>query len=80
MGNDNISTLKVYGTGIKSSQMVIFNQWGEKLFETTNPTVIGWNGTVYGKLQPTGVYIYSVKVTYQNNTTTTKSGTVNLIR
>ncbi len=80
IGNDDISTLKVYGSGIKSAEMVVFNQWGQKIFESQNPTLVGWNGLANGKLQPSGSYVYTVKVVYQNNKTETKSGTVNLIR
>ena len=80
VGNNDISTLKVYGIGIKSAEMVVFNQWGQKIFESQNPTVVGWDGTTNGKQQPSGPYVYTVKVIYQNNKTETKSGTVNLIR
>ena len=64
----------------------IFNQWGEKMFETSNPnptSVAGcfeiWDGKAKGVLQPTGVYIYVASVTVGGNVKT-KKGMVNLIR
>jgi len=79
-GNDNISTLKVYGLTIKTAEMKIFNQWGEMIYQCPNANVKGWDGTGFGKPQITGPYVYVVKITYQNNTVETRSGTVNLIR
>jgi gliding motility-associated-like protein len=38
----------------------IFNRWGDKIFETTDPQS-GWDG----KKAPLGVYLY--KLTYQND-------------
>ena len=78
--NTDISTLKVYGKSIKSAQMRIFNQWGQMIKELNDPTVTGWDGTYNGKAQPTGVYVYVVKITYFNNKTETRSGSINLIR
>ena len=39
--------------------LLIFNRWGELLFETNNSSV-GWDGTYAGQLAPDGVYIYQV--------------------
>lgn len=40
-------------------EMSIFNRWGEKVFETTNPDIL-WDGTDFktGKLLSDGVYLY----------------------
>lgn len=79
-GNIDISTLKVYGNGIQTAEMTVYNQWGEKVFTTTNANIKGWDGTMRGKLQPIGVYIYVVKVTYIDGEIIHKKGMVNLIR
>lgn len=42
-----------------SFSMVIYNRWGEILFETNNHEV-GWDGTYAGKLVPEGVYTWTV--------------------
>jgi gliding motility-associated-like protein len=72
-------TLRVYGYVIQSMQFAIFNQWGEKVFETTSQTN-GWDGSYKGKPQPSGVYIYVLKMTLLNGTNSEMKGSINLIR
>ncbi len=72
-------TLRVYGYVIQTMQFAIFNQWGEKVFETTNQTN-GWDGNYKGKPQPSGVYIYVLKMTLLNGTSSEMKGSINLIR
>ncbi|PZR28447.1 MAG: hypothetical protein DI535_06090 [Citrobacter freundii] len=72
-------TFRPYGSSIKSIEMRVFNQWGELVYETKDKSK-GWDGTFKGKAQPVGVYPYGVKVTFLDNTTTTRRGTVNLVR
>lgn len=60
-------------------QMVVFNRWGEMVFETTDPDV-GWDGYHKGKLCPQDVYIYRITAEYENGRTITRTGDVNLIR
>ncbi len=79
-GSADASTFKVYGAAVKSAVMMIYNQWGQMIFKSDNATLKGWDGTFNGTAQPSGVYVYVVKITYFNNVTETKSGSVNLIR
>ena len=72
-------TFKPYGSSIKSIEMRVFNQWGELVYQTTDVNK-GWDGIFKGKAQPVGVYPYGIKVTFLDNTTVTKRGTVNLVR
>jgi gliding motility-associated-like protein len=72
-------TLKVYGFIIQSMQFMIFNQWGEKVFESTNQSV-GWDGTYKGKPSPSGVYIYVLKMSLINGTISEMKGSISLIR
>ncbi|MCC5924344.1 MAG: gliding motility-associated C-terminal domain-containing protein, partial [Crocinitomicaceae bacterium] len=61
-------------------QMLIFNRWGEVVFETFNAAV-GWNGLYGDKPAPDGVYIW--KITFQElNSDVRRSltGHVNLLR
>jgi gliding motility-associated-like protein len=60
-------------------RLMIFNQWGEKIFETSNQQN-GWDGTYKGKQQPVGVYVYVLSMTLQDGTVVNKKGTINLIR
>lgn len=41
------------------SQMTIFNRWGQKVFDSTEPNA-AWDGTVDGKEAPSDVYVYFV--------------------
>ena len=62
---------------------MIFNQWGEKIYESNNVSDlknIGWNGTYKGKPQPVGVYIYVAKFTLTDGSVIDKKGSINLIR
>jgi gliding motility-associated-like protein len=76
-GNNDI--FKVYGTSVKEVIMRVYNQWGELVFESENES-IGWDGTWNGRPQAVGVYVYVAKVTFYNNVSIKRKGTINLIR
>lgn len=57
----------------------IYNRWGGKIFETTDPNE-GWNGSSGGKPQPQGAYVYFVRFVSSKGQEYTKSGSVTLIR
>ncbi|MBL6449490.1 PKD domain-containing protein [Fulvivirga sp. 29W222] len=65
--------------GIVEFEMLIFNRWGELLFQSKDKN-IGWDGYYKGKLCPQDVYVYKLKLTFEDGTRTTKVGDVNLIR
>jgi gliding motility-associated-like protein len=77
-GDGKNDYLKGYGNLVTSFSMMIFNQWGEKVFESNNIN-IGWDGNCKGQPQPVGVYVYVTTATV-NGTVINKKGTVNLIR
>ena len=79
-GNSDINNFKLYGTSIKKATMQIFNQWGQCIFESENPHIKGWDGKYKGNMQPSGVYVYTVKIIFNNKKTVVKSGSINLIR
>ena len=70
--------VKVFGNYINNIDFRIFNQWGQLIFQTTDPTQ-GWDGKHKGKLQPVGVYAYILKVVRQDGTVVNKKGSINLI-
>ncbi len=76
-GNNDI--FKVYGTSVKEVTLRVYNQWGELVFESENASE-GWDGTWKGRPQAVGVYVYVAKVTFYNNVTMKRKGTINLIR
>lgn len=78
-GDGKNDLLFVRGTQIRSLQFILFNQWGEKVFETTQQNA-GWDGRVNGKAQPVGVYVYALKAILADGTVIQKKGSVTLIR
>ncbi|GAB4147874.1 MAG: hypothetical protein Fur0041_21690 [Bacteroidia bacterium] len=50
---------KVYGDGITTFNIQIFNRWGELLYESDD-IYAGWDGTTGGKKAPEGVYVYRI--------------------
>lgn len=58
----------------------VYNRWGQLVYSTSNPKDRGWDGTLKGREQPLGVYVWAAKaITYTGETITGK-GTVTLIR
>jgi gliding motility-associated-like protein len=45
--------------GVHDYYFMIFNRWGEKVFETKNPAE-GWNGYSRGTLDDSEVYVYKI--------------------
>lgn len=78
-GDGNNDLLHVYGVSIQSLRLMIFNQWGQKIFETTSRDE-GWDGTYRGSRQPSGVYMYVCTVTLSDGSVVVKKGAVNLVR
>ena len=71
--------LQVYGNSVESLRFMVFNQWGEKLSESTNKANV-WDGKQGGKLQPSGVYMYVTRIVMRDGTVINKKGSINLIR
>jgi gliding motility-associated-like protein len=63
----------------KTYQMLIFNRWGEKMYETTDLTK-GWDGNFLGNPAQQGVYVYRMIVTSQDDKAYEFNGTFTLIR
>lgn len=78
--NDGLNdVLRVYSNVIRDMRFTIFNQWGEKIFESTNQAT-GWDGTHRGKAQPSGVYIYVCDITLRTGERIQRKGSINLVR
>ena len=78
-GDGRNDVLKVYGNDIKAINFMVFNQWGQKMYES-NDAAVGWDGTQHGKPQPTGVYMYVCRIIMNNDREVIRKGSVNLIR
>ncbi|MFH0895943.1 MAG: gliding motility-associated C-terminal domain-containing protein [Bacteroidota bacterium] len=78
-GDLNNDVLYVYGKGIKELQLVIYDRWGEKVFETTDQ-FNGWDGTFRGKPMDPAVFAYYLKATLINDELVDKKGNITLVR
>lgn len=65
-GNGLNETFNIYGTGIKSIDLQIFDRWGELLFHSTDLN-IGWDGKYKDKQVADGVYVYKVDCEFISN-------------
>lgn len=59
--------------------MVIYNRWGQKVFET-NDWHKGWSGNLNGTPQPAGIYAYNITYQLLRSARKNQKGTVMLIR
>jgi FOG: PKD repeat len=57
----------------------VYNRWGQLVFQSFSPE-IGWDGTLAGKPQATGTYVWMVRGTDFTGKTVIKRGTAILIR
>lgn len=57
----------------------IFNRWGNKIIEFTDPSQ-GWDGTYHGKLVGPGVYYYVINARGSDGRSYKLSGDINIIR
>ncbi len=78
-GDGNNDIFYVYGTEILSVDLLVFNRWGEKVFEAHNQ-FDGWDGRYKGEPAPMGVYIYEATIHGLDGQTIFKKGSVTLVR
>ncbi len=69
----------IAGTGIVLADMVIFNRWGEKLFQSDNEHK-KWDGRYKGEIVQNGVYYYAIKVVTYTSEILYYHGTVHVLR
>ena len=64
---------------IKLNYFRVFDRWGNKVFETTNPSD-QWDGTVNGNDAQSGVYVWDADGYCASGKRFKKSGNVTLLR
>ena len=75
----NDKFMAVYSS-VKTFKMVIFNRWGRKVFQTSNPGD-AWDGKIGGKNAAEGVYFYVITAEGYNKGESKKlEGPVHLLR
>ena len=73
-------TFKIYSNNILRATLAIYNRWGEKVYESSEPHRTGWNGEYKGELLMTGVFYYHLDLTYLDGRKVIRKGDINLIR
>jgi gliding motility-associated-like protein len=72
----------IFGCGVSSMRLRVFNRWGQKVFETTDPAR-GWDGRYEGADLPSEVYVWTLDYTVDtagNQTSLVQRGSLTLIR
>lgn len=64
---------------VEDYRLLIFNRWGEVVFESKEQTV-GWDGYYKGELCQADVYVYKLELRFINGERATKVGDVTLLR
>jgi gliding motility-associated-like protein len=58
---------------------MVFNRWGEKVFETNDKNV-GWDGTFKGELMNTAVFVFRLEGKTYDGKGYSMKGNVTLVR
>ena len=80
--NSNIIDNTIFypiSVGVEKYRLVVYNRWGEKVFETTDVNQ-GWDGYYRGELSAQDVYVWRAEVTTINGDSKVYSGDVTLIQ
>lgn len=68
-----------FTAGVTEYQLMIFNRWGELIFET-NDVKIGWDGYFNGKLCQQDTYVWKANISFFDGRKYNKTGNVTLLR
>ena len=69
----------IYGNCIESLLFIIYDRWGEKVFETSEPNEC-WDGIYKNKLMNTSVFVYRFDAILINGEKRIQQGNISLIR
>jgi len=78
-GDNENDLLHIYGICIKEIKLLIYNRWGETVFETTKITD-SWDGTFNGEKLHSQVFTYLCKITTTTGSEVMRKGNITLVR
>lgn len=78
-GDGHNDKLYVRGVCLQSLTFMVFDRWGEKVFETNDQNV-GWDGTFKGEPMNSGVFVYRLEGRTYNGKAYSLKGNITLIR
>jgi gliding motility-associated-like protein len=70
----------VRGVNITELHFIVWNRWGEKVYETTDPTAPGWDGTYQGRELTPDSYAWYLRATCGNGAIYENKGDVTLLK
>jgi len=77
-GHNDAFCLKGFTDCITNFSVMIFDRWGEKVFESNDPSFC-WDGVYKGELMNSAVFVYVIKATKKKEQIN-KKGNISLIR
>jgi gliding motility-associated-like protein len=78
-GDSNNEAFKPVMTGVKFYELMIFDRWGKKLFQTSDQS-LGWDGTYGGEPCKDDVYVWKIKVSSYSGEMKEMDGHVTIYR
>ena len=78
-GDGENDVLYVRGNNIKELTFIVYNRWGEKVFESKDINY-GWDGSYKGEMLNPAVFVYYAEGTYIDGNPFSKKGNVTLVR
>ena len=80
--NDGVNDefcLQGWDVCITDFKILIYDRWGEKVFESTDSGFC-WNGQYKGKIFDPAVFVYYLNAKLSNNSEINKKGNISLIK
>ncbi len=78
--NDGLNELfKVYGTNISETHLMVYDRWGERVYDGDGLNT-GWDGKLHGLKLNTDIYVYYMEVIKTDGKLIKLKGDVTLIR
>jgi gliding motility-associated-like protein len=77
--NDRIKLLYGNYSCIDTYSFIVYNRWGEKVFETIDPAA-EWDGSYKGSMEGSAVFVYYMKATLISGEEVVKKGNISLVR
>lgn len=78
-GHNDVYLIAGLNNCIAKYSLVIFNRWGQKVFESTD-LAAAWDGKLHGRALDAGVFVYYFTGIFLNGESLTKKGNISLIR
>ena len=66
--------------GIVEMELLVFNGWGELLFQSDDINTLGWDGNVNGSAAPPGSYVFRVNMAASDGESVVMTGKFLLVR